>query len=135
NDPPVGADKNVIAPENGFYPFTLADFAITDPKDTPANQLASIRILSVPPVAKGTLTNNGNTVSVGSIVLRSDITGGNFKFTPALNQSGTGFTNFTFQVKDDGLTANGGNDQAISGNTISIDVSLVSQQPLGADST
>ncbi len=40
----------------------------------------------------------------------ADITAGQLVFTPAANANGTGYASFTFQVQDDGGTANGGVD-------------------------
>ena len=40
----------------------------------------------------------------------ADISAGKLKFTPAANANGAGYASFTFQVQDDGGTANGGVD-------------------------
>ena len=40
----------------------------------------------------------------------ADISAGKLKFTPAANANGAGYATFTFQVQDDGGTANGGVD-------------------------
>ena len=40
----------------------------------------------------------------------ADINGGKLMFTPAANANGAGYASFTFQVQDDGGTANGGVD-------------------------
>ena len=66
----------------------------------------------------GTLTDNGNAVSAGHVVSVADITGGLLKFTPAANANGSGYASFTFQVQDNGGTANGGVDLDPSANTI-----------------
>ena len=46
----------------------------------------------------------------GSSSAAADITGGKLVFTPAANANGAGYASFTFQVQDDGGTANGGVD-------------------------
>ena len=56
-------------------------------------------------------------------------------FTPAANGNGTGYASFTFQVQDDGGTANGGVDLDQSANTISINVTAVNDAPAGTDNT
>ena len=40
----------------------------------------------------------------------ADIAAGKLVFTPAANANGAGYASFTFQVQDDGGTANGGVD-------------------------
>ena len=45
------------------------------------------------------------------------------------------YANFTFQVRDDGGTANAGVDLDQSANTITIDVTAVNDAPGGADTT
>ena len=47
----------------------------------------------------------------------ANITAGNLKFTPAANANGAGYASFTFQVQDDGGTANGGVDLDPTPNT------------------
>ena len=48
----------------------------------------------------------------------ADITAGNLVFTPAANANGAAYASFTFQVQDDGGTANGGVDLDPTANTI-----------------
>ncbi|WP_159451591.1 Ig-like domain-containing protein, partial [Planktothrix sp. PCC 11201] len=84
----------------------------------------------------GSLTLNGTPVTAGSFVTVNDITTGNLKFTPAPNQNGNNYANFTFQVQDDGGTANNGDvnlDQ--SPNTLTINVTPVNDEPSGTDKT
>ena len=49
--------------------------------------------------------------------------------TPA-DANGTGYASFTFQVRDDGGTANGGVDTDASANTITFDVTPVNDVPV-----
>ena len=49
-------------------------------------------------------------VTAGQFVSVADITAGKLMFTPAANANGAGYASFTFQVQDDGGTANGGVD-------------------------
>ena len=51
------------------------------------------------------------------------------KFTPAANANGAGYASFTFQVQDDGGTANGGVDLDQSANTMTINVTPVDDAP------
>ena len=68
-------------------------------------------------------------VTAGQSIAVADITGGLLSFTPAANANGTGYASFTFQVRDDGGTANGGVDTDQSPNTITIDVAAVNDPP------
>src|SRR5207302_2462921 len=56
-------------------------------------------------------------------------------FLPAANASGTPYSSFTFQVKDDGLTANGGVDLDPSAKSIVVNVNSVNDAPVGAGRT
>src|SRR5207253_448967 len=69
-------------------------------------------------------------VTAGDFIPLADITGGKLKFTPALNDNGTGYTTFTFQVQDDGGTTNGGLDLDQSPNTITVNVTAVNDPPV-----
>src|SRR5205807_615194 len=65
----------------------------------------------------------------------ADITGGKLVFTPALNANGAGYASLTFQVQDDGGTANGGVDLDQSPNTLTINVTSVNDPPVGTSKT
>ena len=56
-------------------------------------------------------------------------------FTPAANANGTGYASFTFQVQDNGGTANGGVDLDQTANTMTINVTAVNDAPAGTDNT
>ena len=106
NDAPAGADNTVKTPLDIPHTFAAGDFLLTDPLDTPSNALLGVKITTLP--GAGTLENNDVAVPVGTVVTVVDITAGKLKFIPPAGQ--TGFTSFTFQVQDDGLTAFGGID-------------------------
>ena len=106
NDAPAGTDKTVTTLEDTAYMFTAADFGFSDPNDSPANAWLAVKITTLP--GAGTLTDNGVAVTAGQFVSVADINAGLLMFTPAANANGTGYASFTFQVQDDGGTANGG---------------------------
>ena len=133
NDEPAGADKTVTTNEDTTYTFTTADFGFTDPNDTPANAFAAVKITTL--ASDGKLKLNGVDVTAGQLVLVADITAGNLKFFPDANESGSPYATFTFQVQDDGGTANGGVDLDQSANTMTINVTAVNDEPAGADNT
>ena len=57
------------------------------------------------------------------------------KFTPAANANGAAYASFTFQVQDDGGTANGGVDLDPTPNTMTVNVTAVNDAPAGTDKT
>src|SRR5207249_2421517 len=100
---------------------------------SPANALAAVKITTLP--IAGSLTDNGVAVTTGQSISVADINAGLLKFTPAANANGTGYASFTFQVQDDGGTANGGVDLDQSPNTMTINVTGVNDAPAGANNT
>ncbi len=133
NDAPVGTDKTIATLEDATYTLTASDFGFTDPNDSPANTLLAVKITTLP--AAGTLLDNGVAVTPGQFISLADIAGGLLTFAPAANANGAGYANFTFQVQDNGGTANGGIDLDQSPNTITFDVTAVNDAPVGADKT
>ena len=128
NDAPAGTDRTIASAANAAYTFAASDFGFTDPNDSPANALLSVKITTLP--AAGTLTDNGVAVSAGQFVPAADIAGSKLVFTPAPNASGNNYGNFTFQVQDNGGTANGGVDLDQSPNTITLNVSALNHAPV-----
>ena len=94
--------------EDTAYVFASADFGFSDASDSPANTLLAVKISTLP--GAGSLTDNGVAVTAGQSIVLADITGGKLAFTPAANANGNSYASFTFQVQDDGGTANGGVD-------------------------
>jgi Domain of unknown function (DUF4347)/Bacterial Ig domain/Beta-propeller repeat/Bacterial cadherin-like domain len=130
NDAPAGTDKTVTTLEDVDYVFTAADFGFTDAADSPASALAAVRIASAP--TAGTLTLSGAVITAGEVTF-ADIAAGRLKFTPGADANGIGYASFTFQVRDDGGTANGGVDLDPFAHAITIDVTAVSDAPAGTD--
>jgi hypothetical protein len=120
NDAPAGVDRTITAPEDGVYTFSSTDFTFTDAADTPANALKSVVVSSLP--GAGALRYDGKSVTGGQEVTAADLAAGKLTFTPVANATGTGYASFTFQVRDDGGTANGGVDLDGSANKITINV-------------
>src|SRR5207244_1441993 len=109
------------------------NFGFTDTHDSPANNLAAVQISSLP--SAGTLTNSGTAVTAGQFVTVADITGGNLVFSPAADANGSNYASFTFQVQDNGGTANGGVNLDGSANTLTVNVTSVNDAPAGTDAT
>ena len=136
NDEPVGTDNAVTILEDNDYTFAESDFGFSDPNDVPANLLLAVKITTLP--SAGTLNVSGTPVVAGDMVSVADINSGNLKFSPDANANGTPYASFTFQVQDDGGTANGGQDLDQSPNTFTITVTAVNDAPgftEGADET
>jgi len=128
NDAPSGANNTVATPEDSPYVFAASDFGFSD---TDGNALLAVKISSLP--AAGTLTNNGVAVSSGQRVSAADIAAGLLRFTPAANANGTGYASFSFQVQDNGGTANGGTDLDPIARTMTVDVTAVNDAPTGTN--
>ncbi|MBI2947501.1 MAG: autotransporter-associated beta strand repeat-containing protein, partial [Verrucomicrobia bacterium] len=128
NDAPAGTDTAVTVNEDATYTFTSANFGFTDPNDSPANNFSRVRIAAVPGVSS--LKNNGVTVNAGDFVTVTDISANKLTFAPVANANGSAYTSFTFQVEDDGGSANGGVNLDGSENTMTIHVTAVNDAPV-----
>jgi hypothetical protein len=133
NDAPAGTNNTVTTGEDTQYTFAAADFGFTDPNDSPANALTAVKITTIP--GAGSLTLSGVAVTAGQTISVANINSGNLKFAPAANATGAGYAAFTFQVQDDGGTANGGIDLDASPNTMTVNVSAVNDAPAGTSNT
>ncbi|NUQ63376.1 MAG: tandem-95 repeat protein, partial [Pirellulales bacterium] len=135
NDAPVGTGTTVTTLEDTPYIFAASDFGFTDPKDNGANALLSVKITTLPWAGTLALSESGSSMEVtaGQPISVADLTAGNLVFTPALNANGTGYTNFTFQVQDDGGTANGGLDLDPTPKTMTVNVTPVNDAPAVTD--
>ncbi|MFB8344880.1 Ig-like domain-containing protein, partial [Brucella cytisi] len=131
NDAPAGTDNTVTITEDTAYTFSAASFGFTDPEDTPANSFQAVIITTLPPVAEGTLYLNGVAVTEGQVIPAAEL--GNLTFEPAADVNGNGIGAFTFQVVDDGGTANNGQDTDQSPNTFAFNITNVNDVPVGVD--
>src|SRR5262249_51023606 len=123
NHEPAGTDNTVTTLEDNAYTFATGNFGFSDPNDSPGNNFQAVEITTLP--GAGSLTDNGIGVTAGQFVSVGDINGGLLVFSPAANANGTNYAHFTFQVQDDGGTANSGQDTDQSPNTITINVTSV----------
>ena len=130
NDAPSGENKTVTTLEDMAYAFSAADFGFSD---VDGNALLAVKITTIP--GAGILTLNGVAVTAGQMVSAADIAAGKLQFTPAANANGTGYASFTFQVQDDGGTANGGVDTDLTPRTMTVNVTSVNDAPSGANKT
>lgn len=128
NDAPSGANRTLSAYRYTPYVFTAADFGFSDPLDAPANALHVVRIVSLP--TAGALTNSGGAVKVGQLISAVDIAAGKFKFTTATDFVGSDYASFSFQVGDNGGTANGGANLDPSPDTLTFNVGISANENL-----
>jgi hypothetical protein len=128
NDAPSGADATRTAVEDVPYPLAAADFGFSDGLDDPVNALRAVKVVTLPAV--GSLKLNGVSVSAGQYVAVADINLGRFTFTTAENGNGASYASFTFQVQDDGGTANLGIDLDPTPNTITFNVAAANDPPV-----
>jgi RHS repeat-associated protein len=131
NSPPIGTDNTITILEDATYTFASSDFGFSDPNDTPANNFMAVKIKTLP--AAGSLELSGVAVSAGEIILVASIP--NLTFTPAVDAHDSPYASFTFQVQDDGGTANGGVNLAQTPNTIAFNVTSLNNPPAGMDNT
>jgi len=133
NDAPAGTDNTVTITEDTAYTFSAAVFGFTDPNDSPANVLQAVIITTLPAASEGVLLLNGVAVTAGQTIAFADL--GNLTFQPTADVTGNGVGAFTFQVVDDGGTADGGEDTDQSPNTFSFNITNVNDPPVGIDDT
>src|SRR5205807_1178369 len=65
----------------------------------------------------------------------ADIAAGKLVYTPLAGQSGAAYASFTFQVEDDGGTANGGLNVDPAPRTMTVNVTWVNDAPQGTSHT
>ena len=128
NDAPIGTANTISMQEDTPYAFSAADFGFADPNDSPANNLLAVEVTTLPGV--GSLTDNGVAVTAGQFVSAADIAAGRLIFTPTANANGSGYDAFSFQVQDDGGSANGGVNTDSTARTMTIDVTPVDDAPV-----
>ena len=94
NDAPTTANNSVTVSENSSVAFGSSDFPFSDVDI--GNSLQSVKITALPAV--GSLTLGGVPVAANDVIAAANLS--NLVFTPVLNQSGSPYTAFGFQVSD-----------------------------------
>lgn len=90
--------QQVTALEDTAYTFTASDFDFTG---ITGSDLGSITILSLPQDSgsnRGSLMINGMAATVGQVISKTDIDNGELEFWSDLNDNGTPYASFDFQV-------------------------------------
>ena len=124
NDAPSGMDITKPVPEDGKYDFDPADFGFTDSIQNEGDQFSGIKITSVP--SNGIITDGITTYVVGDIVSVGNIP--NLDYLPGQNFVGT--DDFSFQVIDDGGTADNGENTDQTPNVFTFDVTNTNDDPV-----
>ena len=127
NDAPNGSDRTVNALEDTPYVLTPTDLGFADPADSPADNLAAVRIDSLP--GSGTLALDGTPVVAGQIVTIAQLNAGSLTYTAPPQTHGTALATIAHSVVDDGGTANGGQDTATASNVLRVDVAAIDDPP------
>ncbi|MCX7211794.1 MAG: Ig-like domain-containing protein [Burkholderiales bacterium] len=133
NDAPSGASATFTTTEDTPWVFAATDFGFSDTNDSPANALMAVTMSSLP--TAGSLTLAGIAVTAGQSISIGDINAGQLVFTPVANGNSTAYASLTFQVQDNGGTANGGVDLDPTAKTITFNVTPVNDAPSGANAT
>jgi type VI protein secretion system component Hcp len=101
---PAGTNKTATFLEDTAYVIDTADFGFSDPNDFPANAMDGVRITTLP--GKGSLLLNNVPVTIGQNIPVASLNANQLRYQPELNDQGTNYTSFTFQVQDKGATSN-----------------------------
>ena len=128
NLPPDSSDKKIQINEDASYTFSASDFDFNDPD---LNTFAAVVITSIPQA--GNLELNGSKVTAGQNIPVTEL--GGLVFVPDPDANGVNYSELSFQVKDDGGTANGGQNTDPSANTIGFDLQGINDAPDGANAT
>ena len=133
NHAPSGTDFGIQIIEDSYLNFDPSFFGFSDAGDLPPNNFLAVKITTLP--ALGSLTLAGVEVTAGQTVTVASLRSSLLRWTPPPNVYASNYTNFTFQVQDDGGTANGGADLDPTPNIMRISVLASNDPPSGADRT
>ncbi len=128
NQAPAGSDNTISLNEDAIRTFSASDFGFTD--TAPLNTLAAVRISTLPVV--GVLSYNGTALTPAQISAGYEVAMANLgmlSYTPTANANGIAYSSFTFQVRDNGGTANGGMDLDPSPNTLTFNIAPINDAP------
>ena len=131
NDAPAGTDNLISFFEDTAYTLTIDDFGFTDSLDNHNFKGINIQVLPV----LGSLTLNGNDVSIGQFIPASDISTGQLIFTPKPDATGIAYDSLGFRTVDDGGTNLNGVDTSVGTNQLQFNVTNINDAPSGTDNT
>jgi hypothetical protein len=117
NDAPSGANNSDTTLDNVPLVLTTADFA-TNFTDPDGNAFNGVTITTLP--STGVIKLSGVAVTAGDFITKAHLDAGDLTYTPPGVGSGGTSPTFTFQVHDNGGTAQGGVDTDPTPNTFTI---------------
>ncbi|HEV7658558.1 MAG TPA: Ig-like domain-containing protein, partial [Allosphingosinicella sp.] len=127
NDAPSGTNATITLNEDAARTLTQADFGFGDPAE--GHGFAGVVIATLP--TNGTLLLNGAALLVAeTFVTAAQLADGQLVFQPNANANGAAYATLTFQVRDTGGTANGGQDTDQSPNTLTFAVAAINDSPV-----
>jgi hypothetical protein len=110
--------------------LSVSEFGFSDLYDSvPPNSLVAIRITTLPTFGALFLGDSQLTTPFAAVIPTASIFAGQFRFVPAANANGVAYSQFAFQVQDDGGTFAGGVDVDPTPNTITFNVTPVNDSP------
>jgi hypothetical protein len=121
NDAPTAEDGELVILEDAQHVLTLADFGFAD---IDGDTLATVTIDSLPDA--GSLSLNGDAVTLGQVVSAEDIEAGLLVYAPDSDEHGDMYTSFGFRVGD-GVAASAAAYQ------LAVQVTSVNDAPTAAD--
>ncbi len=106
NDAPNGSSATLTLAAGSALTLSSAHFGFAD-SSAEGHGFAAVRV-QLP--SAGTVVLNGTTLSAAAEISLAQLNAGLLRFVPAPGASGSGYATLTFQVRDNGGTANGGVD-------------------------
>ena len=127
NDAPSATSSTLTINEDTARTLLAADFGFSDPQE--GYSLSAVLINSLP--SAGSLSLNGVAVNAGAVIAASSLVAGStgLVFTPAANANGNAYASFSFQLRDNGGTSNGGVDTSAAA-SLSFNVSPINDAPV-----
>ena len=127
NDAPSATSSSLTINEDAPRTLLAADFGFSDPQE--GNSLSAVLINSLP--RAGSLSLNGVAVNAGAVIAASSLVAGSagLVFTPAANANGNAYASFSFQLRDNGGTTNGGVDTSAAA-SLSFNVNPINDAPV-----
>ena len=124
NNPPTGRDNTIELNEDSTISLDSAVFGFSDTAD--GHSLAGVIISAHSP--SGTLLHNGSTIGSDTFIAIEDLDAGLLSFTPAPDESGSGYASILFKVVDNGKTTSG-KHISTDDNTLTLNVNPVNDAP------
>jgi hypothetical protein len=127
NDAPSATSSSLTINEDAPRTLLAADFGFSDPQE--GNSLSAVLINTLP--TAGSLSLNGVAVNAGAVIAASSLVAGSagLVFTPAANANANAYASFSFQVRDNGGTSNGGVDTSAAA-SLSFNVTPINDAPV-----